>query len=49
MNKASVRDLYDMAIQQGMIPMRDDGMQKVTQGLTTEAEVNRVTAEFTND
>ncbi len=47
--KRSVRDLYQLAITNGMIPMRDDGMQKVTQGLTTQAEVDRVTAELTED
>ncbi len=45
LQKMSIRDLYALAVQQGMIPMHEDGMAKVAQGLTTEAEVNRVTAE----
>lgn len=46
MARASVRDLYAIAIQQGMVPMYQDGMNKVAQGLTTKEEVERVTAEF---
>lgn len=46
MRRASVRELYEIAVQQGMVPMREDGMAKVRMGLTTEEEVNRVTAEF---
>ncbi len=44
-NKASVRELYALAVKEGMVPMHTDGMQKVAQGLTTADEVNRVTAE----
>jgi type IV pilus assembly protein PilB len=47
-NKAAVRDLYAIAINEGMIPMFQDGMEKVKQGVTTEEEVNRVTAEQDN-
>lgn len=42
---ASVRELYDIATAQGMVSMHDDGMKKVAQGLTTQEEVDRVTAE----
>ncbi len=42
---ASSRELYELALKQGMKTMFDDGMAKVAQGLTTEAEVKRVTAE----
>ncbi len=45
MRKASVRELYDSAVGQGMRTMYEDGMAKVAQGLTTEEEVKRVTAE----
>lgn len=48
MNKASVRELYALAVKEGMVPMHQDGMQKVAQGLTTAEEVNRVTAEVAN-
>lgn len=48
LRKASVRELYEIAIQEGMVPMYQDGMTKVTQGLTTTEEVTRVTAEETN-
>lgn len=44
--KASVRELYEIAQTEGMISLHDDGMEKVKQGLTTEEEVKRVTAEF---
>lgn len=47
MRHAAVSELYQIALDQGMIPMHQDGMNKVAQGLTTEAEVNRVTAENT--
>ncbi len=46
MKKLPVRDLYQIALQQGMIPMYQDGMEKVAQGLTTASEVERVTAEL---
>ncbi len=49
MRKASVRELYDIATSQGMISMKEDGLAKVRQGLTTESEVNRVTAELIQD
>lgn len=48
LNRASIRDLYALAVQQGMIPMFQDGTEKVSLGLTTIEEVNRVTAELEN-
>lgn len=45
LRKASVRELHDIAVQGGFIPMYQDGMEKVAQGLTTAEEVTRVTAE----
>lgn len=46
LKKLPVRELYEIAIQEGMVTMHDDGMKKVAQGLTTEDEVKRVTAEL---
>lgn len=45
MRRAAIRELYQIALDQGMVSMREDGMKKVAQGLTTQAEVDRVTAE----
>ncbi|HEY1074790.1 MAG TPA: GspE/PulE family protein [Patescibacteria group bacterium] len=47
--KAAVRELYEIAQKEGMVSLHDDGMEKVKQGLTTEEEVNRVTAEFNQE
>lgn len=41
----SISDYERVAREEGMIPMRQDGMKKVEQGLTTKEEVERVTAE----
>lgn len=46
MRHVAVSELYQIAIDQGMVPMHEDGMKKVAQGLTTQEEVDRVTAEF---
>ena len=45
--KASVNEYEQAARAEGMIPMHDDGMAKVKLGLTSEAEVKRVTSENT--
>jgi type II secretory ATPase GspE/PulE/Tfp pilus assembly ATPase PilB-like protein len=37
--------IRSLAVQQGMRPLRDDGWDKVRQGVTTLAEVLRVTRE----
>jgi type IV pilus assembly protein PilB len=39
---ASSSELNDIALSEGMISMRDDGFDKVRQGLTTIDEINRV-------
>lgn len=46
MRQASIRELYDIAKQEGMVTMHEDGMQKVQNGLTTAEEVERVTREL---
>jgi len=43
---ASVDDIAATARAEGMRPMREDGIYKVRLGLTTLAEVGRVTAGF---
>jgi type II secretion system protein E len=43
--KASVREIRDMAISRGMRALRQDGLGKVSQGITTLDEVFRVTQE----
>ena len=43
---ASVDEIATVAAEAGMRRMRDDGLFKVRQGLTTLAEVGRVTAGF---
>jgi type IV pilus assembly protein PilB len=40
--RASSDEIMDMACQQGMRPLREDGLDKVRQGLTSIAEVTRV-------
>tara|TARA_B100000678_G_scaffold218908_1_gene186261 strand:+ start:642 stop:2015 length:1374 start_codon:yes stop_codon:yes gene_type:complete len=40
--RATGGEMRDLAIEQGMIPLREDGWSKVTQGLTTIEEVLRV-------
>ncbi len=40
--RATGSEMRQLAITQGMIPLRDDGWSKVTQGLTTIEEVLRV-------
>jgi type IV pilus assembly protein PilB len=41
-----IAELRNQAIESGMIPMREDGLEKVRQGLTTLEEVLRVTADM---
>jgi type IV pilus assembly protein PilB len=40
--RASADEIHGMAVAQGMRPLRDDGLSKVKQGLTSIAEVARV-------
>jgi type IV pilus assembly protein PilB len=44
LERRGVDEIQAMAMQQGMRTMRDDGIEKVKQGLTTLAEVARVTS-----
>ena len=42
-NKAETDELYDQALKEGMTTMFDDGIEKITKGLTTIEEILRVT------
>ena len=42
-NKAETDELYDQALKEGMTTMFDDGVEKITKGLTTIEEILRVT------
>jgi type IV pilus assembly protein PilB len=42
--RASVDEMVDVAVEQGMRRLRDDGLEKVRQGLTSIAEVERMTS-----
>jgi type IV pilus assembly protein PilB len=44
LDQASLGDIQAVAIKEGMRTMHDDGIQKVRDGITTLAEVTRVTA-----
>jgi general secretion pathway protein E len=41
---ADAKAIRELAVSEGMVPMWDDGMDKVRQGLTTETELRRVLA-----
>jgi len=43
LEKGSVDDMVAVALREGMLRLRDDGMQKVREGLTSIAEVERMT------
>jgi len=43
LERASVDDMVAVALEEGMKRLRDDGMQKVRDGLTSIAEVERMT------
>jgi type IV pilus assembly protein PilB len=43
LEKGSVDDMVAVALGEGMLRLRDDGMQKVREGLTSIAEVERMT------
>jgi len=43
LKRCDVGEIACLAVEQGMIPMRDDGLQKAVAGLTTIEEVLRVT------
>jgi type IV pilus assembly protein PilB len=42
--RATGSDLRDLAIREGMVPLRKSGWQKVAEGITSIAEVVRVTS-----
>jgi type IV pilus assembly protein PilB len=44
LERASVDDMVVVAVRQGMLRLRDDGLQKVREGLTSIAEVERMTS-----
>lgn len=44
LERATSNEIQDKAVEQGMITMREDGYLKALTGVTTLAEVNRVTA-----
>jgi type IV pilus assembly protein PilB len=43
LERASVGEMVDVAVEQGMRRLREDGLEKVRQGLTSIAEVERMT------
>jgi type IV pilus assembly protein PilB len=43
LERASVDDMVEVAVREGMLRLRDDGLQKVREGLTSIAEVERMT------
>lgn len=43
--RATSREIQQLAVEQGMVTMRQDGYLKALQGLTTLEEVNRVTSD----
>jgi type IV pilus assembly protein PilB len=43
LERASVDDMVAVAVQEGMLRLRDDGLEKVREGLTSIAEVERLT------
>ena len=45
MRHATATELRKQALADGMLPMYDDGLRKVVQGVTTFEEVLRVTRE----
>jgi type IV pilus assembly protein PilB len=44
LERASVDDMVTVAVRDGMLRLRDDGLQKVREGLTSIAEVERMTS-----
>lgn len=42
LNRASVNDIRELAIEEGMQPLREDGLKKVKEGLTSIEELLRV-------
>jgi type IV pilus assembly protein PilB len=44
LERASVDHMVTIALEEGMLRLRDDGLQKVREGLTSIAEVERMTS-----
>jgi len=44
LERASIDEIVAVAVSEGMLRLRDDGMHKVREGLTSIAEVERITA-----
>jgi type IV pilus assembly protein PilB len=44
LERSSVDDMVAVALEEGMLRLRDDGLQKVREGLTSIAEVERMTS-----
>jgi type IV pilus assembly protein PilB len=44
LERASVDDMVEVALGEGMLRLRDDGLQKVREGITSIAEVERMTS-----
>jgi type IV pilus assembly protein PilB len=44
LERASVDSMVDVALAEGMLRLRDDGLQKVREGMTSIAEVERMTS-----
>jgi type IV pilus assembly protein PilB len=44
LERASVDDMVAVAVAEGMLRLRDDGIEKVREGLTSIAEIERMTA-----
>jgi type II secretory ATPase GspE/PulE/Tfp pilus assembly ATPase PilB-like protein len=43
LKRASSHEIRDLAVKKGMTTLRDDGLEKVSRGITTLEEVLRVT------
>jgi type IV pilus assembly protein PilB len=44
LERASIDDMVAVAVREGMLRLRDDGLQKVREGLTSIAEIERMTS-----
>jgi type IV pilus assembly protein PilB len=44
LERASVDAMVEIAVREGMLRLRDDGLVKVREGLTSIAEVERMTS-----
>ena len=43
LERRSVDDMVAVSLEEGMLRLRDDGLQKVREGLTSIAEIERMT------